>query len=112
MYTIKEINFEPLFVWINNQIGQNIPFEIRLNGKRPEIVCPNLFEFSGIFASVIKEASINFFNYQHTENGIWGTISLSYESWSGGSSGMLMGNVWCDNDGNWTFESYRDRFQS
>jgi len=110
---IQEIDFKPLFTWINESLKINAIFGINLEGKRPTIVNgDNLWNDSGIFQSVIKDVTVDFFNFHfEPETGkLWGTIYLGYESWSGGSNGMQIGNVWFNPETGWTFETSKERF--
>lgn len=106
---IQEIDFQPLFTWINNQLNTNIEFSINFEGKRPKIVCPNLFNQSGIFMSVIKEVEVDFFNFNFNEEtgNLWATVYLNYESWSSGSNGMHIGSCWFNPETGWMLESER-----
>ena len=106
---IQEIDFQPLFQWINNQLGINVKFTINFEGKRPKIVCPDLYNQSGIFMSVIKEVEVDFFNFNfNAETGnLWATVYLGYKSWSGGSNGMQIGSCCFNPETGWTFESER-----
>ena len=110
---IQEIDFQPLFQWINKTLQTSQDFEISFEGKRPRIVCENLQHDSGIFKAVIKEVSVDFFNFHfEPETGkIWATVYLNYESWSGGSNGMQIGNCWFNPEEGWTFESCKERHQ-
>lgn len=112
MMKIQEINYKPLFQWINKCLGINADFAIRLEGKRPQIVnVDNLWGNSGIFQSVIKIVEVDFFNFNFNEEtgNLWATVSLSYESWSGGSNGMQIGTCWFNPETGWTFESSKER---
>ena len=111
---IQEIDFQPLFQWINQCLGINAIFSINLEGKRPTIVNgDNLWNDSGIFQSVIKEVEVGFFNFSFNEadGTLWATVNLSYESWSGGSNGMQIGTCWYSEASGWTFESSKDQFK-
>ena len=78
--------------------------------KRPAIVHSDLMDTIGSFNLVIKQASVGFFNYGWADDrGLWGTICFSYESHRGGSNGMDIMSVWCDLNGNWTFELSKDK---
>lgn len=108
----SNVDFQPLFDWINTKIGQDIELSIDLsNSKRPNIVCPNIQNWAGIFSAVVREVTINFFSFGKTEDGLWGTISMNYESWNGGSNGMIIGNVWFSTESGWKFESAKERFK-
>ena len=107
---IRELDFQPLFQWINENLGTNADFTIRLEGKRPQIVnIDNLWNDSGIFQSVIKEVEVGFFNYNYEDGKLWATIGLSYGSWSGGSNGMQIGTCWFNPETGWKFESCKER---
>ena len=111
---IQEIDFKPLFQWINLNLGTSAKFAINLEGKRPRIVnVDNLYNNSGIFQSVIKDVTVDFFCFDFKEEtgNLWGNVSLNYESWSGGSNGMEIGNVWFNPETGWTFESSKERFE-
>ena len=111
---ITEVNFKPLFQWINKNLGTNAHFQISFEGKRPTIVCGNnLYNESAIFKAVIQEVKVDFFNfsYDETTGKLWATISLNYESWSGGSNGMQIGMCWFNPEEGWTFESCKERFE-
>ena len=110
---IQDINFKPLFQWINTCLGTQATFAINLDSKRPKIVTvTNLFNHSGIFQSVINNVTVDFFNFNYTDEGnIWATVNLSYESWSGGSNGMQIGTCWFNPETGWTFESSKERFK-
>lgn len=110
---IQEIDFQPLFQWINQCLGTTAQFSINLEGKRPTIVNgDNLWNDSGIFQGVIKEVEVSFFNFEFIEEigNLWATVNLSYESWSGGSNGMKIGTCWFNPETGWTFESSKERF--
>lgn len=111
---IQEINFKPLFQWIKLTLGTDGDFFISFEGKRPRIVNENyLYAVSGIFKAVVKEVSIDFFNFEFNPETtkLWGTVYLNYESWSGGSNGMQIGTCWYSEASGWTFESSKERFQ-
>jgi len=106
----ENINWQPLFDWINKCIHLEVEFSVEFNGRKPHINCSNLVDQSGIFSAVIQEAEIDFFNFEKTAKEFWGTISLNYRSWSGGSNGMLIGNVWYNSESDtWEFETYKER---
>ncbi len=110
--TVQEIDFQPLFQWINESLKINAIFSINLEGKRPTIVNgDNLWNDSGIFKSVIKDVTVDFFNFDFKEESgeLWATVYLNYESWSGGSNGMQIGTVWFNTEIGWTFESCKER---
>lgn len=109
---IQSIDFKPLFQWINLNLGTSAKFAINLEGKRPTIVnVDNLYNNSGIFQSVIKDVTVDFFNFDFKEEtgNLWATVSLSYESWAGGSNGMKIGTCWFKPETGWTFESCKER---
>lgn len=111
---ISEINFQPLFHWINESLKINAKFAINLEGKRPTIVnVDNLWNDSGIFQGVIKEVTVDFFNFNFNEadGTLWATVNLSYKSWSGGSNGMQIVNAWFIPEKGWTFESCKETFK-
>lgn len=106
----ENINWSPLFYWINTRIHLDVSFTITFSGKRPTIYCSNLVDQSGIFSAVVKEVDIDFFNFGKTEEGFWGTIALNYTAWSGGSNGMMLGNFWYNSESDsWTFETCKER---
>lgn len=106
----NNVNWQPLFDWINKCIHLDVSFSITFDGKRPTIHCSNLADQSGIFSAVISKAEIDFFNFGKTDDGFWGTIALDYESWNGGSNGMLIGNVWYNtHKSSWKFETCKER---
>lgn len=110
---IQSIDFKPLFQWINLNLGTTAKFAINLEDKRPRIVnVDNLWNDSGIFQSVIKEVTVDFFNFDFKEEtgNLWATIYLNYESWKGGSNGMQLGTCWFNPETGWTFESWKERF--
>lgn len=110
---IQEIDFQPLFIWINKTLQTSQDFEISFEGKRPSLkVGRSLYHNdSGIFKSVIKDVYVDFFNFDFKEEtgNLWATVYIGYESWSGGSNGMQIGNVWFDPQEGWTFESCKER---
>jgi hypothetical protein len=111
---IQEIDFQPLFQWINKCLGTNADFQMSFEGKRPKIVnVDNIWENAGIFQSVINEVNVDFFNFNFDEETetLWATVSLSYESWSGGSNGMQIGTCCFNPTEGWTFESCKERFE-
>lgn len=101
--------FEPLFDWINAELNLKVNFEIKYNGKRPEIISPDLRDKSGIFSAVFREVAVGIFNFGETDNGFWGTVSIQYKSWSGGSNGSLIGTFWYTDGGTWEFQTCKDR---
>ena len=102
----------PIRTPINQCLGTNAKFAIRLEGKRPTIVnVDNLYNESAIFKSVIKEVNVDFFNYEYKDGNLWATICLNYQSWSGGSNGMQIGTVWFNAETGWTFESCKEVFE-
>jgi len=111
---ISEINFNPLFQWINETLQTSQDFEISFEGKRPSLkVDRSLYRnHTGIFQSVIKDITVDFFNFNFNEvdGKLWANVYLNYESWSGGSNGMEIGNVWFNPEEGWTFESCKERF--
>lgn len=59
---------------------------------------------AGFFGQLSAKQWRIFFNFRFDEEtGLWATIYLSYESWSGGTNGMKIGTVWYNETG-WTFE--------
>ena len=104
------IDWTPMFDSINNVLGTSIEFSIDFSEKRPTIVCPNLTEQSGIFAAVVREVEVSFFNFSGNSENFWGTLYLCYRSWSGGTNGMQFGDVWYDcATKEWKFESSKVR---
>jgi hypothetical protein len=102
------VDWQPMFDFINHVLGTSIDFSIDFSEKRPNIVCPNLTEQSGIFAAVVREVEVSFFNFSGNSENFWGTLYLCYQSWSGGSNGMTFGSVWYDCvTKEWKFESTR-----
>ena len=72
---------------------------------KPAITHSDLMDTVGSFNLAIKSVNVHFFNYHWSdEKGLWGTIYMSYESHGGGSNGMQIMSVWCDPNGEWTFE--------
>ena len=106
----SKINFQPLFDWINTKIHAEVEFGIDITGKRPEIVSPNIVDYCGAFASVCESVEVGFFNFQVSKDGFWATVYLNYQSWSGGSNGMQIGDVYydCANE-QWDFVSTKQR---
>lgn len=111
--TIQEIDFQPLFQWINKTLQTSQDFEISFEGKRPSLkVGRSLYHnHCGIFQSVIKEVTVDLFNFEFIEEigNLWATVYLNYESWSGGSNGMQIGTCWFNPETGWTFESCKER---
>lgn len=113
---IQEIDFQPLFQWINNTLQTNQDFKISFEGNRPMICRTDRSLYHnhiGIFQSVIKDAAVDFFNFDFKEEtgNLWATVYLSYESWSGGSNGMQIGTCWFNPETGWKFESCKERFE-
>lgn len=102
---ISEINFQPLFQWINTALGTSAKFAINLEGKPTIVNVNNLYNDSGIFKAVIKEVSVDFFNFEFKEEtgNLWATIYLNYESRLGGSNGMQIGTCWFNPLAGWRF---------
>lgn len=111
----QDINWNPLFAWINQTLGTEVEFSMDFSGKRPTIVCPNLFNNAGIFKTAFKEIEVGFFGFWETKNenneviGFSGCVNLFYRHWGGGSNGAEIGMFWFE-DGKWKFESERVRY--
>jgi hypothetical protein len=104
------IDWQPLFDWINSQTNTDVKFDIDLSGRRPEIVSPNIVEHCGAFASVCETVEVQFFGLGMDELGFASTVSLRYMSWSGGSNGMNIGDVYYSHEfKKWNFESTKER---
>lgn len=112
---IQEIDFKPLFQWINQSIGLNAIFHMGFkDGCRPWIVNgDNLWNDSGIFQSVIKNVKVDFFNFEYNEEtgSLWATVNINFESWTQGSNGIQIGTCWFNPEEGWTFESCKERFK-
>ena len=104
------IDWQPLFDWINSQTNTDIKFDIDLTGRRPKIVSPNIVEHCGAFASVCEIVEVQFFGLNIDEFGFAATVQLSYMSWSGGTNGMNIGEVYYNHEfKQWDFVSAKMR---
>lgn len=104
------IDWQPLFDWINSQIQADIKFDIDLTDRRPELVSPNIVEHAGVFASVCETVEVQFSGLGMDELGFAATVSLRYMSWSGGSNGMNIGDVYYNHQfKQWDFTSTKMR---
>lgn len=113
MYQVQDILFSEFFRWLNQEMNLDLPWTIRFNGnKRPTILYPNLVDHAGIFAAAVKEVEVYFFGFSFDENTgkFWASVSLTYTSWTGGSNGMEIGNIWFSPEEGWKFESAKERF--
>lgn len=112
---IQEIDFQPLFKWINKILQTSQDFQISFEGERPSLKTGrSLYHgHSGIFKAAVKGVNVSFFNFEFYEQtgNLWATISLYYESWSGGSNSMQIGTCWFNPETGWEFESSKDRFE-
>lgn len=111
----EQIDFQPLINWIQEQLGVTFPMVITYKeGMRtPTIETPNLQPHSGIFASVVRDVVVQFFNfnYNENENTLWGTIYLTYNAWSRGSNGMQIGSCWWNPNDGWKFETEKGNYE-
>jgi hypothetical protein len=104
MEKYEDVDFKPFFNWINNEIFQISPpiqFEINLNRKKPAIICPNLADKCGIMGKVFSDVGVDFFNFDSTENGFWGTLNIFYKTSFNGGNGTLIGEFQWDKIAGW-----------
>lgn len=105
---LSQINYQPLFTWINKELNTDVEFKIDLSGRRLETISPNLVENSGLFAAAFSQVTVDIFNYTPLENGYWGTVCVSYKTFKGGSNGVVFGEFEWNDVAGWKVVSYKD----
>ncbi len=105
---LSQIDYQPLFTWINKELRTCAKFEIDLKGRRLGIISPNLVENSGLFAGAFSQVTVDIFNFTKMESGFWGTVCVSYETFKGGSNGVVFGEFEWNEVLGWKVVSYRD----
>lgn len=105
-------NFTDLLEFLTTTFGdKNFQITFEENSRRPAITHDSLMDSVGIFSNVIKSVDVCFFNFGKTETGFWGTLCISYNSFSGGSNAMTAGTVWYDAaTEKWTIETELQKF--
>lgn len=102
------VSFQPLFAFIKEQTGENIYMSVNIDGKHPVIVCTNLAPQSGVFAAAFSKVEINFFHFDSTVEGFWGTLALSFTKHGGGSNSAIFGHFEYSVACGWKFMSPKD----
>ena len=113
MHNVQDILFFEFFRWLNSELNLDLNWSIKFNdNKRPTLISPNLVDHAGIFALAVQEVEVDLFgfNFDETTGQFWASVSLTYKSFSGGSNGMEIGNIWYNPESGWTFESAKQRF--
>ncbi len=110
----QDINWDPLFAWINQTLGTEVEMSMNFSGKKPRIVCPNLYTEAAIFKAAVKQIEVDFFGFWEIKDdddviiGFSGNVYLWYEHWNIGSNGAEIGTFWFESM-IWKFESTRVR---
>lgn len=98
---ISEINFTPLISELYSKF--EVLFQVDTSGKRPRLVHPSIMDQCGIFQMLLKEVSVDFFNFGQADTGYWMTVYVNYEHLDGGSNGMKLMTAWVNEHNVWTF---------
>tara|TARA_R110000868_G_scaffold12456_7_gene59519 strand:+ start:1643 stop:1984 length:342 start_codon:yes stop_codon:yes gene_type:complete len=105
---LSEINYQPLFDWINKSLNTDCEFKIDIFNRQFGILSPNLTEYSEILNVTYNWVSVDIFNFSVLDNGFSGRLCMRFTSWTGGKNSVLIGEWEFNEVAGWKAMMYKD----